>query len=226
MQTGGYGGRRGRPRRLTQCHLACPVARFPGVPFPPGQQVKPGILRCQEPGSGSLRVVIPPMAQCHSACPVARFPGVPFPPGQQVKPGILRCQEPDFGSLWVVIPPMAGFLAHDNDRHPAYARFARFYPGRDSGRGPGLALTPAAGPQAKRHCPMAGFSAHDNDRHPAYARFCPGWDRGRGIGLTFAPAAGAQAKRHCRTTAKVEGHGVRRVNECRIPGERFCPGPG
>jgi hypothetical protein len=123
-----------RPRHLrSQCHSACPVAMFPGVPFPPGQQVKPGILRCQEPGSGSSRVVIPPMAQCRLACPVARFPGVPFPPGQQVKPGILRCQEPDFESLWVVIPLIAGFLAHNSDRHPAYARFARFYPGRDSG---------------------------------------------------------------------------------------------
>jgi hypothetical protein len=68
-----------------------------------------------------------------------------------VKPRILPCQEPGSGSLRVVITPMAGFLAHDNDRHPAYARFARFYPGRDSRRGLGLALTPAAGPLAKQH---------------------------------------------------------------------------
>jgi hypothetical protein len=35
---------------------------------------------------------------------------------------------------------MAGFLAHNNGRHPVYARFARFYPGRDSRRGLGPTL--------------------------------------------------------------------------------------
>jgi hypothetical protein len=93
-----------------------------------------------------------------------KVPGVPFSPGQQVKPGILRCQEPDFESLWVVIPPMAGFLAHDSDRHPAYARFVWFYPAGTAGEGPawrlllqsGRELTPALGLEACiTHKPMA-----------------------------------------------------------------------
>ena len=48
---------------LTQCHPACPIAGRPGIPFPAGRPVKPGIFPCQEADFESLWVVIRAIAR-------------------------------------------------------------------------------------------------------------------------------------------------------------------
>jgi hypothetical protein len=96
--------------------------------------------------SGLLAVFgLPESVPAIPAPRLERIEGGKHAVGLQLKSGTLHCQKAGFESLWVIIRPIVGFLAHNNEQHPACARFARFHQGGAGRAKPGRAGVGRAG---------------------------------------------------------------------------------